>query len=221
MFDINFPERPKTSLKLYEYEGHWKESGQVYREEKLLTGDVWDAYADGYLEAVGKLIINVEDNEFFHDTFGYPIFFLFYHYLEIRMKEIIKNGRDLIDEPPNFSKGHDLIQLWGECKRILKKLEGWTEYNELDDETRRNYLTIDHFIKEIGIDNYAQSFRYPVDRDGNPLLSSQQIQTLNVHNLAIVVKWLSFLLEGISTGIDEERKNKREISAENFFEGLS
>jgi hypothetical protein len=218
MFDIEYPKRPDISLKLYESDGHWKKSGYIYQKGNLLTIDAWDAYADGYLEVVEKLLNNVDNDDFLHDTFGYPIFFLFYHYLEIRMKEIIKNGRDLIDNPLKTPQGHDLVYLWGECKKILKELDGWNDYSQMDEESRQNYLVMDHFIKEIAIDPYAQSFRYPVDKKGKILLGDQRIKSLNVHNLAIVVRWMSLCFEGFSTGIDEYRKTKNEIAAENYNE---
>lgn len=208
-----FPERPDISLQLYQHGGPWRESGVIYTED-------WNAYALGYLEALEGLIKRVKDQGFLADTFGYPIFFLFTHYLEIRMKEIILHGRDLIDEPPDFLRGHKLNDLWNECKRIFKIIEKWDDYSQLGEDTRQNYQTIDHFINEIAIDNSAQSFRYPVDRNGNPLLSDPRIKSLNVHNLAIVAEWVSFHLEGFSTGIDEYRKQKNEIAAEYYQEGF-
>ncbi len=127
------------------------------------------------------------------------------------MKEIIKNGRSLMRHSGQVQKGHDLTQLWGECKKILKGLEGWKNYHDLDNETRQIYLTLDHFIREMNRDPQGQSFRYPVDRDGTPLLNDDSIQVLNVKNLAKVFEWVSLELEGISTGIDEERKMREEF----------
>lgn len=130
------------------------------------------------------------------------------------MKEIIKNGRPLIGNNGQVQKGHDLTQLWEECKKILKGLEGWRYYNELNDEARQTYLTLDHFIREMNRDPQGQSFRYPVDRDGTPLLNDDSIQALNVKNLATVFEWVSSMLDGISTGIDEEQKARAEYRAE-------
>jgi hypothetical protein len=216
MFDL--PKRPDRSLKLFEVEENWRQCGYIYRDDRGKWGSsVWDVYADGYLEVVKCLLKAVERNEFRTDTFGYPIFFLVHQYLELRMKEIIRSGRILSGDNTQFQKGHDLTQLWGECKKILKELDEWKDYSELDNEARQNYLTLDHFINEMNQDQQGQSFRYPVDRKGNPLLNDPSIQALNVKNLATVFEWASTMLEGISIGIGEVRDVQAECRAE--FEG--
>lgn len=206
MFEIEVPERSSSSLKLFELDGAWHQCGSVYNRSGRGCGDVWDAYTLGYKDAVKCLIRAVELGEFSYTTFGYPIFFLTQQYLELRMKEIIKNGRPLTGDNSGLQKGHDLVQLWSECKKVLKKLEGWDEYNDLSDEAQQNFRTLDHFIHEMNQDPHGQSFRYPVDRDGKPLLYDESIQVLNVKNLATVFDWISMELEGFSTEIDEKRK---------------
>ena len=89
-FDFNPPERPECSLDLYKQAKGKEICGYVYNDGKI--ADPWEAYADGYLAAVKKLIEVAKRNEFMVDTFGYPIFYLFYHYLELRLKQIIRRG---------------------------------------------------------------------------------------------------------------------------------
>jgi len=214
MYKNELSPRPERSLSLYKPDRNFRHSGYVYREDRGKQGNIWDVYAAGYLDAVQELIQAVKEGKFRGDNFGYPIFYLFSHYLELRFKEIVLHGRPLIGEDTGFSKGHDLIQLWGECKRILKEVDGWKEYSELDDKARQDYLTMDHFIRQLSCDPRGQSFRYPVDRDGNPLLADDSITALNIENLSIVVNWLSENLDGISIGIDEERIIHDEIRAE-------
>lgn len=209
--------RPDRSLSLYQPGKNFRNSGYVYREDKGKQGKkgyIWDAYATGYLDATKELIEAVKEGKFSYDTFGYPVFYIFSHYLELRFKEIMQNGRLLIGEDAGFLDSHDLVTLWGECKRILKKIEGWNKYTELSKEARDIYLTIDHFVKELNQDHKAQSFRYPEDLNGNPLLSDDKITALNIENLSLVVNWLSENLDGISTGIDEYQNIQTELKAE-------
>ncbi|NLE26848.1 MAG: hypothetical protein GX625_16210, partial [Clostridiaceae bacterium] len=57
MSEIKLPQRPSRSLKLFAAEEDWWQCGYVYSEERgKWYGSVWDAYADGYLEAVKCLI---------------------------------------------------------------------------------------------------------------------------------------------------------------------
>jgi hypothetical protein len=110
-FDLN-PPRPDCSLDLYKPARGQEICGYVYNDGRL--ADPWDAYANGYLIAVKKLIKVAMRNEFMEDTFGYPIFYLFYHYLELRMKQIIRCGELLI--PPTHQKqdlstSHNIVLL--------------------------------------------------------------------------------------------------------------
>lgn len=77
-FDIDFdfypPKRPDCSLDLYEPARDQEICGYVYNDGRI--ADPWEAYADGYLAAVKKLIEIAKRNEFTEDTFGYPIFYL-------------------------------------------------------------------------------------------------------------------------------------------------
>lgn len=218
MYDDKLPKRPDRSLKLYEPDGNWenswKQAGYVYNGGKGGTVNLWDAYSIGYLEASKKLIEAAKRDEFTYDTFGYPIFYLFYHYLELRMKEIIMNGKVLIDDKESHKNTHDINKLWEECKRIMKMIRNWKRYSELPANMKKDYQTMDHFIKEIATDKKAQSFRYPVDTEGNELLSDKSVRVFNISTLSVVVDWLSLMLEGISTGIDESLSAKREYEAE-------
>lgn len=218
MSDIELPKRPDKSLKLFEpddnWSDNWRSAGYVYNGGKGGTVDIWNAYSIGYLEAVKKLIEVAKRDDFRYDTFGYPIFYLFYHYLELRMKEIIIHGRQLIGEKQRYPSSHDLIHLWSECKKILKNIEHGETYSDLSEDSKTNMETLDYFIKQMAKDNKAQSFRYPVDKEGNELLSDKSIQVFNISSFSSVVDWLSLILDGISSAIDADLSAKYEYEAE-------
>lgn len=206
------PNRPDRSIKLYKNVGNDPlQSGYVYNG-KFHT-DLWDEYASGYLECTKSLIKNVKDDKFGGDTFGYPIFFLYSHYLELRLKVIIKTGRSLIDEDPKYPNSHDLQSLWSDCKKLFFKVHNLKSDADLDSEWKQDFLIIDHFIKEIARDNKAQSFRYPVDTNGNELLEDDSIEVLNVPNLFVVVEWLSMTLDGISGVFQEYLQQRNDMKA--------
>ena len=202
MFNLDIPERPDRSLKLYEAGNNWMQDGYVY---KIKSGseNIWHMYASGYLEATIKLIEIAKKEEFTYDTFGYPIFYLFSHYLELRMKDIINTANPLIGEAGGYPKGHNLNTLWETCKEILKGILGWDEYKDLGKETREDYETIDRIIKKIAMNEQAQQFRYPVDTSGKPFLAEDSIHVFNIDIFSDVVDWLSMMIEGFSSDIDE------------------
>jgi len=72
-FHLNPPKRPDCSLDLYKADRRKEICGYIYNDGRI--ADPWEAYADGYLTAVKKLIEVAKRNEFMEDTFGYPIFY--------------------------------------------------------------------------------------------------------------------------------------------------
>lgn len=206
-FDFDIPERPDCSLDLYKANRLEEICGYIYNDGR--TADPWDAYASGYLVAVKELIKVAKKDGFMEDTFGYPIFYLFYHYLELRLKLIIRRGEFFI--PPTQHKqdlytSHNIVSLWDQCKMILKEIEGWKEYTDLSEDIKKDYETIDHFIKEVARDTTSQAFRYPENfKKHKPfLVDDKEQQFLNVTNLSYVVDWLSYRLDGISMAIGVE-----------------
>ena len=200
-YSSNTPERPDCSLNLYKAGSLEEICGYVYNDGRI--ADSWDAYASGYLVAVKELIKVAKRNGFMENTFGYPIFYLFYHYLELRLKLIIRRGEFFI-LPTQYKQGlytsHNIVSLWDQCKIILKELEGWKEYTDLSEDTKKDYETIDHFIKEIARDTTSQAFRYPENSKKHKqfLVDKKEQQFLNITNLSYVVDWLSDRLDGIS-----------------------
>lgn len=213
-FKYNLPKRPECSLDLYEPPTDQEVYGYVYH-----TG-AWDAYTNGYLSAVKRLIEVVERDEFEDDTLGYPIFYLFRHYLELRMKGIIYNGEFLIpindqkywNNLKHWPKSHDIVSLWEKCKMILQNMYGWKKYSDLGDNKKIDYETMDHFIKKISQDKEGAAFRYPKNTKDEPLLIDEKDQNfLNISHFSDVVNWLSNQLDGISIGMDEYLDAKREF----------
>jgi hypothetical protein len=96
-------------------------------------------------------------------------------------------------------------------------LEGCTDLSE---DTKKDYETIDHFIKEIAWDTTSQAFRYPDDfKKRKPFLVDDKEQHfLNVTNLSSVVDWLSYKFEGVSMVFGVYLSTKRELEAEYWNE---
>jgi hypothetical protein len=77
----------------------------------------WDLYARGYLEAADHLANRVLESERGLGTWVYPIVFLYRHYLELRLKELIIQGSVLIEAPANLKLNHRLDELWWSVPR--------------------------------------------------------------------------------------------------------
>ncbi len=156
---------------------------------------IW-AYATGYKEAADVLVAKALEKRYHLDTFVYPILFLYRHYLELRMKELIKSGNSAISKPVRVPNDHRLDNLWGVCRRIL--LEVWPDGDE--------YLrSTDKCIREFSkIDPTSEAFRYSRLRRGQKSL--QGVTHINLRKIRDVMEEVSALLDGASYGIDEYRR---------------
>jgi hypothetical protein len=71
----------------------------------------WHLCATGYLEAADHLSARVIETERGLDTSIYPIVFLYRHYLELRLKELIVQGSALVEMPANLKMNHHIDEL--------------------------------------------------------------------------------------------------------------
>ena len=84
--------------------------------------DPLELYATAYKEAAEKLVKDVITSRRQRDTLVYPIVFLYRHYIELRLKEIIRAGRKFLDEPGDFPKHHRVRdQAYGHLQKELSR----------------------------------------------------------------------------------------------------
>jgi hypothetical protein len=57
-----------------------------------------DLFAEGYKTAADILVKQVVEHSSHQDTLVYPIVFLYQQHIELRFKEIIREGLSLLDE---------------------------------------------------------------------------------------------------------------------------
>ena len=214
--DFDPPKRPDCSLDLYKRTSDFEIVGFVYNFKPI------NAYAQGYLDAAKKLVKAVKREKIVTGgaavyTLGYPIFYLFSHYLELTMKEIISKGENLIPNINinNIVKTHDLNSLWVTCEEIVQNMNWYGKFSHLSEdakaEHKMDYRTIGHFIKMISQDKHSQAFRYPDNKKGKLFLVDNPHMLLNISVLSDVMDWLSYMLDGISDGIDEESSNNSNV----------
>ena len=125
----------------------------------------FDLYATGYKDAGDRLVELVLAELKGRDTLIYPIVFLYRQYIELRLKEIIKQGQVLLEKPEKTEKTHNLETLWTAAKKIIDQVFE----HETDSSDSLKYA--EHVINEFSkIDRRSYSFRYPIDTKGQPNL---------------------------------------------------
>jgi hypothetical protein len=158
----------------------------------------WYAYAEGYKLAANASVERALKTVGEWDLLVYPACFLYRHYLELRLKQIIRRGGFVVDEPADVHPKHRLLPLWERAKRIMTKI--WPD----DDE---HLAKIDGVIREFdGIDPFSYAFRYPVDTKGQEHLAD--LRALNLRNVALRVNEIAPTLDGAGLGIEEYRDAK-------------
>jgi hypothetical protein len=155
-----------------------------------LTG--WDAYASGYLAAANLLLEAVFEKEQRADTLIYPVAFLYRHYLELRLKEIIVQGGELLAHQSDLKPVHKLDVLWNSVRLILEKV--WPNGPKTDLDAVENVIRQFH-----NLDLTSIAFRYPVDRNNNATLSG--LTQVGPRNLRDVMQRTAGLLEASSSAI--------------------
>lgn len=165
--------------------------------------DPLELYATAYKEAAEKLVEEVVNSTRHLDTLVYPIVFLYRQNIELRLKEIIREGRKLLEEQGEFPKHHRIHELWPIAKTIIEKVFE-------NREGKPDFGFVEHVLAEFSVyDPESFSFRYPTDKKGNNPLAG--LTHINIRHLAETISRLAEILDGASVGISVYRDWKNEM----------
>jgi len=180
----------------------------------------WGDYTIEYQEAVSVLL---NDKTWKREFTVFPIVFLYRHYIELKLKEIILNNWEFLERIKPFPKGHDIYKLWKICRECLEETDklidpGFTQSREYVKQIIGAYNALEaDLIKFAEIDPDSQHFRYPVDSQGNPILVDNKLLSKLRSELPGLVKRISYNLDGISTGIYTILQDKYEHLAQQKY----
>ncbi len=170
----------------------------------------WVLYIGGYKKA-GDLLVEQSVAFGQQHILVYPILFLYRHYIELQLKEIIRCGNALLGiskhYPSCFPTDHKIGDHWQECRAIIEDIDK-DEWHRLGKGEQRKYKNdLNSLQKCIGeflkLDPDSQASRYPVDKKGNPTVLDASLRTIDLEIIRNLVGKISYLLEGISLGISE------------------
>lgn len=160
-----------------------------------------NAYAAGYLDAAKLLARIVIYSRSKMDTLVYPIIYLYRHYLEIKLKDLIRQGAaitdTIIDEKLKQALGeHNLMVLWNRFKPFFEEISG---YNDSFNEVRKG---MESYINQIhSIDPASFTFRY--DRSKNSKAHNlENVERINLFHFCQNMEKLTDLIEGIDCEFD-------------------
>jgi hypothetical protein len=140
-------------LRAVEHAHDWELSGSY------LDAHPWDYYAVAYRRAAEHLFARVAADRANWDTLFYPLGFLWRHYLELRLKDIIVNAKLAVRAHPEFRFKHSLKDLWEDAMPLLLRTNP-TGTSEL--------AHVEPIVMELDArdPDRAEYFRYPSDTRG-------------------------------------------------------
>ena len=171
-----------------------------------MTPKNWSNYTIEYEEAANLLLDNMIKARK-RNFMVFPTIFLYRHYIELILKEIILNNWEYLEISRPFPKGHDIYELWDKCRKALQKTDKlidpqFAESQEYIKQIMQAYNALETDLKKFAeIDPDSEHFRYPVDSHGNPMVVDERLLIKLLHELPDLVQRISYNLDGISTGI--------------------
>ena len=161
----------------------------------------WSVYAEGYRLAADHILVIALEKSSERDFLIYPICFLYRQFLELSLKEAIRYTEELAEgEAGKIPDHHRLEGLWTRFQIAMKKVTD----GSLDDEV----AVIENAVTQFGqMDPTSQAFRYPVDREGEPVRHIRERVNLPFlrQGMANAATAVQMVTGGLSAMVDLQR----------------
>lgn len=162
----------------------------------------WYGIAEGFKRIADLAVAHVEQTGHEADYYVYPVLFCYRHYLEVMLKQLLRDLRRLYDVEDNTIPGtHSLIALWDKLESLLLK-------HTPDSATYANVRASLARFDEL--DPRSDSYRYPVDKKGAPQLEG--LYNVHLGQVRAVVERLAGFLDGASTAVQVDLDTKHEMA---------
>jgi hypothetical protein len=131
----------------------------------------------------------------------FPILFLYRHYLELTLKEIILTATQYLEKSHDAINSHNVSQLWEEAKKLISQVDL--------DIPNDDMVAVENQISQFhSLDKSSMTFRYPVDKQGNVFKNLSDY--INIENIREIVDGLHAWCFGLVCvlGEYEDAKNQ-------------
>jgi hypothetical protein len=162
--------------------------------------DTWSRLADSYKEAADRLVEITKDS-FTYAMHGPPVLFMYRHYIELRLKSLLLDAGELLDEPQDVPPLHYIRTLWQRVRKLLLRISP-----ESDGAWFKRADQVIHDFDSLDPTSFA--FRYPVGKTGEPSLPLDLLIDLRVARQ--MIGELDILLSGAEAQISEYMGYKHE-----------
>jgi hypothetical protein len=146
----------------------------------------------GYKGAADALVDQAGKGTAERDSLVYPIVFLYRHYIELELKQLIWIYGPKVGVEPNW-KSHDIRHLWALFTKMTK---AWSVIDEGDAEK----IVGRHVAAFAKLDPGSFSFRYTMDTDGEPMPIGRD--RLDLNHLRDIMKTVDAFFVGTDGYLD-------------------
>jgi len=165
----------------------------------------WYRFAYGYKMAAETLVARLTGHGMALESACRPILFLYRHSVELMLKALLIDLGELTDSPEAPPDKHPLTPLW---KKLSQRILSYDPSQDSPWLARAGLL-----ISELDrLDPGSFSFRYPVGKDGVPLIGFGE--TISIEHFADVMKELWIVLDGAAAMLDQHIQLKRDMEEE-------
>ena len=151
-------------------------------------------YSEGYHLAAGCLVKDIiADNSVLTvDFLIYPIVFLYRHYLELQLKDILSMAHGLLSHCDDSIEGHNLGTLWKTAQPLIDQCYETAGWGAAD---KSQYKIVSSLIQEFSdLDPNGEAARYPRRKDG-ATLHFEHLPNINIRHFADVAARLGDSLQ--------------------------
>lgn len=138
-------------------------------------------YSKGYKDAADRLVEYTQTDKTSINFLVFPILFLYRHYLELALKEIIIAANRFLEKEHNVAKSHNIMHLWEKVKGLISDVDLDIPSNEMNAVENQ----ISQFYK---LDESSMTFRYPVNKQGR--IFENLSDYINIQNVREIVDGL-------------------------------
>lgn len=196
--NLNWPDKKKS---LFSKRKDWWNLARI----KITNLDEgFSVYSQAYKDAADILVEHTKKDKTSINFLVYPILFLYRHYIELALKELIYVASQYLEKEQSAFNSHDLIFLWNKAKKLISELN-----IDIIDISEDDIKAVENQIKQFNeLDKSSMTFRYPVDKKGDVFKNLSDY--INVENIKEILDGLYAWFYGLVCVIGEYQDLKNQ-----------